>query len=219
MTAWDDYVSAIGELDVARRTAAAAVASQERAAAVARTDLREVRARIARQRIRIAETATRAHRPPPLVEPQPGDHTNAATLVPVAVLDPTPGVNAALTAARAALDTSDTVLTIVAQAPSGGGLLPSWQPARRNLIPYMWYALLAAIALFFADGGADRPRSTQTITVTFAAAVALGAYVLAVASIALLFAPDRAGRRPMSLGVGLLICAVPLAFGLALAAF
>jgi hypothetical protein len=215
MTAWDEYLSAIAELDSARRNSDAAVASQERATAVAYTELGTIRQRIVLQRARLTDVATRAHRPPPLVEPQPSDRTNAANLVTPAVMDPTPGVNAALTAAHAALDAADTLLTIAAEAPSGGGLLPSWEPSRRNLIPYGWYALLAIIALLFINDFTGRSPGARSIAVAFDIAIPVGAYLLAVASIALLFTPDRHGRKPKSLTRGLLICAIPLVVGLA----
>ncbi len=179
-------------------------------------ELTDVRQRITVQQARLDDVAARAHRPPPAVEPHASDRSNAAMLVPAAVMDPTPGVRAALTAARAALEASDATITIAAEAPSGGGLLPSWLPARRNAIPYAWYALLATIALLFINGSAGGTAGARAVAVAFDLAVPAGAFLLAVVSIGLLFGPDRDGRKPKNLRLGLLICAVPLALGVAL---
>jgi hypothetical protein len=216
LTAWDEYVGAIAELDVARRNAAAAVASQEQAASTARTELAAVRQRIALQRARIVDIANRAGRPAPEVQPQPADKSAAAVLVPASVMDPTPGVSAALRGAVAALDAADATIAVAAEAPSGGGLLSNWAPVARNAVPYGWYALLAVIALVFINAFVGSSPSAQVVAFGFDLAVPFGAFLLAVVSISLLFGPDRTGRKQRSIALGLLICAVPLVVGLAL---
>ena len=133
-------------------------------------------------------------------------------------MDPTPGVRAALTAARAALEASDATITIAAEAPSGGGLLPSWLPARRNAIPYAWYALLATIALLFINGSAGGTAGARAVAVAFDLAVPAGIpagggeHRPAVRT-------HRDGRKPKNLRLGLVICAVPLALGVALSRY
>jgi hypothetical protein len=213
---WTAYVGAIGELDVARRNAAAAVASQEEAARAARAELAGVRQRIALQRARIVDVANRAGRSAPDLTPQPTDQSTAALLIPVSVMDPTPGVTAALRGAVATLDAADTALTDAADAPSGSGLLAGWAPSARNAIPYAWYALLALVALVFINAYAGDSPSAQFVAFGFDLAVPFGAFLLGVLSIGLLFARDRDGRKPRSIALGVLICAVPLLVGLAL---
>lgn len=215
-TAWGNYLDAVAELDAARRNASASVASQERSATSARTDLAGVRRRIEQQRARLTNAAMHAHRPAPVLEPHASDRSNASILVPADVMDPTPGVNAALTAAWAALGASDAILEIVAEAPSGGGLLPSWQPRLRNLIPYGWYALLATIALVFINRSGSSSNGARLIALAFDFAVPAGAFLLGVVSIDLLFALNRDGRKPKNMRAGLLICAIPLALGVVL---
>jgi hypothetical protein len=212
MTGWDDYVAAVGELDTVRRSAAAAVASQERAAQAARTELTGVRQRVALQRARIVDVAGRAGRPEPVVDPQAPDRAAAAPLVPASVMDPTPGVSAALKGAVATLDAADTALVIATEAPTGGGLLADWPPVARNALPYAWYALLAVIALVFINSFATTP-SGRVLALGFDLFVPIGALLLGIVSIGLLFAPDRTGRKPRSIGIGLLICAIPLVIG------
>jgi hypothetical protein len=212
MTAWDEYAAAVGELDTVRRNEAAAVASQERAAQAARVELAGVRHRIALQRARIGDVATRAGRPAPMMEPQPLDRAAAAILVPGSVMDPTSGVSAALKGAVAALDAADTALVIASDAQSGGGLLADWPPVARNALPYGWYAFLAVIALVFINSFATSP-SGHVLALGFDLALPFGAFLLSVASIGLLYAPDRSGRKPRSIALGLLICAIPLVIG------
>jgi hypothetical protein len=218
VTAWDEYVGAAVELDTVRRNAAAAVASQERAAQAARTELAGVRQRIALQRARIVDVANRAGRTPPDVEPLPADRLDAATLVPSSVMDPTPGVSAALKSAWAVLDTADRTLAIAADAPPGG-LLADWPPVARNALPYAWYALLAVIALVFINAFAGTSPSARVVALGFDVAVPFGAFLLGVASIGLLYTPDRHGRKPRNAALGLLICAIPLVVGVALSVF
>jgi hypothetical protein len=214
--AWDKYMAAVAEMEVARRNAAAAVASQEAAARAARAELASVRQRIALQRARIVDVASRAGRTAPELAPLPADQTTAALLIPVSVMDPTPGVTAALRGAVATLDAADTALTDAADAPAGGGLLAGWAPTARNAIPYGWYALLALVALVFINAYAGNSPSAQFVAFGFDLAVPFGAFLLGVVSIGLLFARGRDGRKPRSIALGVLICAVPLVAGLAL---
>jgi hypothetical protein len=215
VTAWDDYVAAIGELDTVRRNAAAAVASQEHAAQAARVELTGVRQRIGLQRARIADVASRAGRPTPELAPQPSDRGAAAALMPVSVMDPTPGVSAALRGGVATLDAADAALEIAADGPSGAGLLADWPPAARNALPYGWYALLAIVALVFINDFAGTPGA-RVVALGFDLAVPFGAFLLSVVSIGLLYPPDSTGRKRRSLLLGVLICAIPLLVGLAL---
>ncbi len=219
MTTWDDYLASIGELDTVRRNSATAVATQENAATAARAELNGLRERIGLQRARIVDVASRARRPVPITDPTPVDRMAATSLVPPGVMDPTPGVSAALKAAWAALDAADGSLTAVAEAPSSGGALPTWRPLARNAVPYAWYALLATIALVFINGFAGGSSSAQFVALAFDLVIPLGAFVLGVASIALLFAADRTGRKPKSLALGLAICVIPLVIGIALTVF
>jgi hypothetical protein len=216
VTAWDDYLSTIGELDVVRRNAAAAVASQEQAAQAARVELVTVRQRIVLQRTRLSDVARRAGRPAPDVMPHAGDQATAATLVSAAVMDPTPGASAALKGAWATLDAADATLTLAAETPAGAGLLPSWPTTGRNVLPYAWYALLALIALVFINAFAGASPSARFVAFLFDLAVPFGAFLLGVASISLLFAPDRNGRKPKSMLLGVVICAIPLVIGVGL---
>jgi hypothetical protein len=216
VTTWDDYVAALGELDAVRRNAAAAVASQERAAQSAQAEMIGVRQRITLQRARIADVATRARRPVPELTPQMADRASAAMLVPRSVMDPMPGVSAALTGAVTTLDTADAALSIAADAPAGGGLLASWQPIARNTLVYGWYALLALIALVIINAFAGSAPSARFTALGFDLAVPCGAILLSVISIGLLYPPDRFGRKPRSVAIGLLVCAIPLVIGAAL---
>jgi hypothetical protein len=215
VTAWDDYLSAIGEHDVVRRNATAAVASQEQSAQAARAELAAVRQRIVLQRTRLADVARRAGRPAPDVMPHAGDQAVAATLLSAAVMDPTPGASAALKGAWATLDAADATLTIAAETPAGAGLLPSWPTRGRNALPYAWYAFLALIALVFINAFAGGSPSARFVAFLFDLAVPFGAFLLGVASISLLFAADRNGRKPKSMLLGVVICAVPLVIGVA----
>ena len=130
-------------------------------------------------------------------------------------MDPTPGVRAALTAARAALEASDATITIAAEAPSGGGLLPSWLPARRNA-SRMRGMRCSPRSRCCSSTVPPAERGCAGVEVAFDLAVPAGAFLLALASISLLFGPDRDGRKPKNLPLGLLICAVPLVLGVAL---
>jgi hypothetical protein len=212
---WDDYVAAAGELDVVRRSATAAVASQERAAQATRAELTGARHRIALQRARIVDVASRVRRPMSGLEPQAPDRAAAALLVPAVAMDPTPAVSATLRGALTTLDAADAALTIAADASSGGGLLADWPPVRRNALPYGWYAFVAVVALLFVNAFATSPGG-RVLALGFDLAVPFGAFLLGVVSIGLLYAPERSGRKPRSIAIGILICAIPLVVGVAL---
>lgn len=217
-TTWDDYVAALDELDQVRRTAATAVASQERAGHAARNELAGVRKRIALQRARLVDAGNRAGRSMPGLEPQPPDRASASAQLPASVMDPTPGVSAALAGAWATLDAADTSLTIAAESPSGAGLLADWPTPARNALPYGWYALVAVIALVVINAFASSP-SARVFALGLDLLVPAAAFLLGAVSIGLLYGRDQHGRKPRSVPLGLLICAVPVVIGIGLSIF
>ena len=218
MTAWTDCMTAVAELDTVRRTSAAAVASQEHAA----------RSRTGRFGWRTAAgsrcsvpassiVAGRARRTPPPLEPQTAERTTAAALVTAPVADPTPGVNAALSAARVSRCIQTQSWTIVADGPPGDGLLPRcWNPARRQPDPVrLVRAARHDRAHLHQRPWPETRRLPSMIELVFDLTVPFGAFLhLSIASISLLFAAGNDGRKPKSMGYGLLICAIPLFVGI-----
>jgi hypothetical protein len=219
MTAWTDYVAAAAQLDAVRRDAAAAVAAQERSVAAARTELAGVRQRAALQQSRLTDLAGRYAGVVPVVDPLPADRTVAAGLVPATGADPTPGASAALKGAWATLDAADVTLTTVADGGSRAGLLPDWPPAARNAIPYLWYSMLAIIALIIINAFAGDSQNAGVVALFFDLVVPVGAFVLGLLSVGLLFGPGPDGRKRRGAGVGALICCVPLLIGVLLSVF
>lgn len=218
MNGWDDYLSVTVELDTVRRRAANAVASQETAAEHARRDIGVARQRIALQRSRLAEAATRAGRVPLPVEPSPTEVNAASYAVTATAVDPTPGIASAIKGAWTTLDGADAVLSGIADDPSGPGVLRDWPTAARNALPYGWYAMLATIALVIINVVAESP-SASFIALAFDFFVPAGAFVLGLISVGLVFGADRNGRVSRSPGLGLAICAVPLVIGVLLSVF
>lgn len=237
MNRWEDYRAAAVQLDEVRREAAAAVTAQQAAAAAAAAELAGVRQRILLQRTRLTEVATRVARSVPLIEPQEAERSAAAAMVASVTSDPTPGINAALQGARATLDAADATLSVAADAPAGGGILSSRSPAVRNGLVYGWYAVLALIALVEINAIAGASPQANLIVVLFALLVPAGSWVLGWTSVKLLFgkatkdfggtaiglpgaAPDTGLTAvltsPSGAVLGALICAVPLAVGVAL---
>ncbi len=219
MTAWDDYLAAIGQLDDVRRDAAAAVADQERSVQTARSELAGVRHRIGIQRERIAGVATRAGRPLPVIEPHELDRRAAAMLVRAGVVDPTPGISAALRGAWATLDAADATLTDLSESRTQSGMLPGWPPRVRAALPYLWYAVLAVVALVFVNDFAGDSTRGSDVALLFDLVVPFGAYLLGLISAGMLFGPGPDGRKHRGVFVGAAICVVPLAIGLVLSIF
>jgi hypothetical protein len=219
MTAWTDYVAATGQLDTVRQDAAAAVATQERSVAAARTELAGVRQRALLQRSRLTDLAGRYANLVPVVDPLPDDRAVAAGLLPSPVADPTPGVSAALKAAWATLDAADVTLSAVADGGSRAGLLPDWPPAARNAIPYLWYSMLAIIALIIINAFAGNSPNAGVVALFFDFTVPVGAFVLGLVSVGLVFGPGPDGRKRRGAGIGALICCVPLLIGVMLSVF
>lgn len=227
MSAWDEYVAAAVQLDAVRREAAATVAAQEQAANAARTELGSVRQRIALQRSRLSDVATRYARTAPLIDPLADERGAAAAVVASVTSDPTPGINAALQGARATLDAADATLSAAVTAPVATGPLPSWPPAVRNGLVYGWYALLALIVLVVISGIAGGSQQAQLVVDFFAVIVPVGAWVVGWLSIKVLFgrrASPRFGppgsaaekRQSSNLLLGVVICAWPMVIGIIL---
>jgi hypothetical protein len=219
MTAWDEYVAAVTELDTVRRDAATAVAGQESAVRDARAELARVRARVGLQRTRLGAVSESLGRPVPVLDPEPADRAAAVHLVPPSVMDPTPAVSAALKGAWAGLDAADATVTIAAEAPSGDGFLASWPPPARNALPYAWYALLALIALVIVNGFAGSSPSAAVVALGFDLVVPAGAFLLGALSIGLLYGQTRDGRSRRSVVLGVMICVIPMLIGIALSVF
>jgi hypothetical protein len=221
---WDDYVSTIGELDTVRREAAATVAAQELAVHAAKTELGGVRHRIALQRSRLTDAASRLARPLPRIEPLDDERGAATAVVASVTSDPTPGINAALQGARATLDAADATLSSAIEHPAHSGPLPTWPPMARNALVYGWYALLAVIVLVAIDAAAGSTPKAGVVEAFFAFVVPVGAWFIGLASVMLLFGRAGGGRRgdprarhPRHALLGVAICAVPMLIGLLLA--
>lgn len=211
---WDDYLAALADLEGIRRDAATAVGAQESAAEAARAELAVVRGRIALQRTRLADTATRAGRPVPTFEPGAAEHAEARALVSAAPdTDVVAMVGAAIADARASLDAADAALTTATDRPSARGVFNRWPVGLRLAAPYVWYALLATVVVVMVDTVFRDPVGWW-IRLFFALAAPTIAFALGLASSALLYGRrgDEQARRAYRLGV--VICAVPLFIGL-----
>jgi hypothetical protein len=222
MSDWDDYLSRIAELDKVRREAAATVAAQELAVHAAQTALGGVRHRIAIQRTRLNDTAARLARPLPEIEPLDDERGAASAVVASVTSDPTPGINAALQGARATLDAADATLSAAMAQPVQSGPLPDWPPVARNALVYGWFAFLAVVVLVAIHATAGSSPAAGVVQAFFALAVPVGAWLVGVASVALLFGRAGSGaatgrpvaKHPKHLLLGAAICVVPVLIGL-----
>ncbi len=146
MSAWDDYLGAAQRLDATRRDATAALAAQTTAVQAAQQELAMVRQRLALQRARLTEFATRAGMPvPPLAPdaPMPDPPGAAAT-------------SALLHAAVTDLDTADAALSEVDTGTITRGPFPDLPQTTRNVLVYAVLALavlITQLVLFFAVSG------------------------------------------------------------------
>lgn len=134
MPAWDDYQAAAQRLDRVRRDAAAAVAEQTAAVQAARQELTVVRQRLALQRARLTDLATRAGVTVPLAPDPP-------------LPDP-PGPAAAaalLRQATADLVAADALVSEVDSGTVTRGPFPDWPQVLRNIVVYGGVALLILV--------------------------------------------------------------------------
>jgi hypothetical protein len=170
------------------------------------------------QRSRFAEVTSRLSTASPKMEPLDSDRARTVTIAVVSPhADPTPAISAALRDATATLDAADATLSTVADQPARSGLLGSWPPTARNAIVYLWYAIIATIAVAEVNhvGGDSGQAGLATATAAIAAPIA--AWVVAWLSVSILFAPDANGKRRRSTWLGAGICLIPLLIGLILA--
>ncbi len=132
MPAWDDYQAAAQRLDQVRRAAAAAVAGQTAALQAAHQELTVVRQRLALQRARITDLATRAGIPAPVLTPDPPlpDPPNPAA------------ATAQLRQAGADLAAADALVSEVDTGTLSRGPFPDWPQVLRNILVYGGVALL-----------------------------------------------------------------------------
>jgi hypothetical protein len=218
MNGWSEYVAGVAQLDAVRREAAEAVAAQEKAAELARTELGTVRQRIALQRSRLSDMAVRHTKVAPLIEPLTEERGAATAIVASVTSDPTPGINAALQGARATLDAADATLSGAIGAPVASGPLPDWPAAVRNGLVYGWYALLALIALVVISGFAGDSVQARLVLDFFAIVVPAGALLVGWLSVTLLFGRNRGPgpRRSSNLLLGAAICVWPMIIGFVL---
>ena len=197
MTAWNDYLAAIGQLDDVRRDAAAAVAEQERAVQAAQAELAGVRHRIVMQRERIAGVATRAGRPLPVVEPHELDRRAAAMLVRTGVVDPDARHQrrAAGRVGHAGRGRRHADRSCPNRRPRPG----CWPTGRRwfaTALPYIWYALLAIDRARVHQRLRRRLDPRQLTSRSYSIWwCPFGAYLLGLISVGMLFGPGPDGRK------------------------
>jgi hypothetical protein len=146
MTAWTDYLGAAQRLDVVRRDAASAVATQTTAVQAAQKELAAVRQRLVLQRARLTDVATRGGAPvPPLAPdmpvPDPPDPATAGAMLRAAVTD---------------LDSADAELSGVDTGTVTRGPFPDLSQTMRNVLVYGSFALAVLISqliLYFVVSG------------------------------------------------------------------
>ena len=194
MTAWTDYLGAAQRLDVVRRDAAAAVATQTTAVQAAQKELAAVRQRLILQRARLTDVATRGGLPVPSLAPDvpvpdPPDPATASAMLRAAVTD---------------LDSADAELSGVDTGNVTRGPFPDLSQTMRNVLVYGSFVLAVLISqliLYFVVSG----------TVASVAALACGATLPAIGfgaswlSIGLLY--GKVNRTPV---VGAAISAAPV---------
>jgi hypothetical protein len=227
MTAWDEYVAALVQLDEVRREADTSAEAQRASMRAATDELTTVRARIALQRGRLTEVAALAREPAPGVDPLPTERQAAAAVVAPATSDPTPGVGVAIQGIRATLDAADATLSAVAAGGGERAFLPGWSPPARHALIYGWHALLALVAVVEIATIVGTSPQAQLLAAACAVAVPAGAWLLGWITVrVLLGAGDqgttqrrgpRSGRGTRGSHGGLLgaaICAVPVLVGM-----
>jgi hypothetical protein len=216
--AWDRYAVTARALDQLRREAAAVVVGQQDAANAAQEQIAVVRQRVALQRSRFTDVSSRLSTPPPKLDPLEADRASVVGFAspPARNADPTAGISAALRNATATLDAADATLSSVADRPARAGLLGSWPPPARNAIVYLWYSVLAMIAIAEIDHIGGPSSQAGLVVAAFSIVAPLVAWAVAWLSVGVVFAADANGKRRRSAWLGLLICAIPLVVGLLL---
>jgi len=194
MSAWTDYLGAAQRLDITRRDATTAMAAQTTAVQAAQQELATVRRRLALQRARLTDIASRAGAPVPSLGadvpvPDPPDPATASAMLRAAVTD---------------LDTADATLSEVDTGNVTRGPLPDLPQTSRNVLVYGSFALAVLISqliLYFVVSG----------PVASVAALACGATLPAIGfgaswlSIGLLY--GKVNRTPL---VGAAVSAAPV---------
>ncbi|MEU7615469.1 hypothetical protein AB0M91_10305 [Micromonospora rifamycinica] len=193
--AWTDYLAAARQLDGVRRGAATAAAAQSHSVETARTELTEVRARLASQHARLRDLGV----PAISLAPTPPEVTEATRMMgggPAAVLT-------GLRAAQGWVAGADAALA------ARGPLRPAgWPPRLRNLLVYGPLALVVPVVqlLVFLAAGTG-PVSVAALLVGLPMpAVAFAAGWVGVGR---LFPPGADGRWDRTPRLGLLTCLVP----------
>lgn len=214
--AWDRYTATARALDQLRRDAAAVVVSQQAAASAAQEQIAVVRQRVALQRSRLSDVSSRLSTPSPKMEPLEADRASVAAVAsaPVGNADPSAAISAALRKATATLNAADAILSSVADRPARTGLLGSWPPPARNAIVYLWYSVLAMVAIVEINHIGGRSAQAGLAAAAFSIVLPLFAWVVAWLSVGVIFSADADGKRRRSAWLGLLICAIPLVVGL-----
>jgi hypothetical protein len=164
MGAWDDYQAAAQRLDRVRRDAATAVAEQAAAVQAAQQELTGVRQRLALQRARITDLASRAGLPAPLLTPDPP-------------LPEPPGpaaAGAALQAAAADLVAADALVSEVDTGSITCGPFPDWPQVLRNVLVYGGVALLVLLVQLGLVLGFSGPQTEVVALLCSATLPALG---------------------------------------------
>jgi hypothetical protein len=194
MPAWDDYQAAAQRLDRVRRDAAAAVAEQTAAVQAARQELTVVRQRLALQRARLVDLATRAGITPPVLTPDPP------------LPDP-PGPAAAtamLRQATADLVAADALVSEVDTGRVSRGPFPDWPQVLRNILVYGGVALLILLVQVIFYFRFSTPQTEAFALVCGATLPAVG-YGIAWLTVGLLY--GKVDRTPV---LGAAISAAPV---------
>ena len=194
MGAWEDYQAAAQRLDTVRRETAAAVAEQTATLQAARQELTGVRQRLALQRARINDLATRAGIPAPPLTPDPP-------------LPEPPGPGAAIAVLRRAaadLDSADALVSSVDTGKLTRGPFPDWPQVLRNIVVYGGVALLILIIQIALYLGFSTPQAGFLALVCGATLPALG-YGIAWLTVGLLY--GKVDRTPV---LGAAISAAPV---------
>jgi hypothetical protein len=162
--AWEDYQAAAQRLDQVRREAAAAVAEQTAAVQAAQQELAVVRQRLALQRARITDLASRAGLPAPLLTPDPP-------------LPEPPGPAAALALLRGGatdLAAADAAVSEVDRGNLTRGPFPDWPQVLRNALVYGGVALLVLFVQLGLYFGFTNPQTEPVALVCGATLPAVG---------------------------------------------
>ncbi|HKD96268.1 MAG TPA: hypothetical protein VKB69_01580 [Micromonosporaceae bacterium] len=226
MTAWDEYLAAVAQLDDVRRQAEASAETQRVAVRAATDELATVRTRIALQRGRLTEIAVQTRQRPPGVDPLPAERVAAAAVVEPATSDPTPGVGVAIQGIRATLDAADATLSAASVGEGRRVPLSGWPPRARNAVIYGWHALLALIAVLEIAAILGASPQAKLLLAGFALIGPAGAWLLGWITVRVLFGgggrprgrhwgpPAADGSGPRGGLLGAAICAVPLVVGM-----